>query len=91
MKQFNEVFPHLDAKGGGNPAMIGLEVRYNVPTNPFALVEFLRRNGTLALGRFQIVGYQLDFRGELCYRVVGLDFNDSFGRCVSMDEVSIVQ
>ena len=39
---------------------------------------------------FTIVRLQYDWRGELCYRIVGDTEEHKFGRCARFDEVSIV-
>jgi hypothetical protein len=41
---------------------------------------------------FHTIGsLQFDYQGQLCYRVYSQEFNDTFGRPLSIDEANIIE
>jgi hypothetical protein len=64
---------------------IGRHVRFIVTK------ENKRQLGTDACTKlYKIIGVQKDHEGSLCYRVVCVEYNDTFGRPAAPDEIRLV-
>lgn len=80
MDEFAEVFPHLAVSDADMEKNIGRKVRYlNGGHEP--------SDGTTHAMLFEVIGVQHNYREELCYRVKCLDYDDRFGRVMSLDRV----
>lgn len=87
MKTFNDTFPNLVAQGG-DPAMIGRKCRFKGESCYDG--EMAKR------GIFEIIGYQVNWCKERCYRVKcihfeGEPYNDPIGRVMSLDRCDLIE
>jgi hypothetical protein len=69
---------------------VGRTVQFRRPTEQSAFDNWLDTNGTTALGTFQITGIQYNYRGEVCYTVKCLDYEDRCGRVMGLNDAVFV-
>lgn len=84
--QFNRTFPALRAHGG-DPAMVGRLCWFSDPEP---------HEGTMVHeGLFQIIGYQVNYALERCYRVKcvyydGKEYDDKIGRVMPIGRCLLI-
>lgn len=80
MQNFKQIFPEFAASNSEMEKNIGRKVR-------FLEGGERKTDGTIHRELFEVVGVQRDYRGELCYRVKCLAYEDRFGCVMPLNRV----